>query len=62
MRGEGGSTSSRVAGVWPRSPVGIFSLKEYGITKPQDLEGQTVGFDVGSGDFQLWPAFVKARE
>jgi NitT/TauT family transport system substrate-binding protein len=49
-----------VAGIWPRSPVGIFSLKEYGITKPHDLEGQTVAFDVGSGDFQLWPAFVKA--
>lgn len=49
-----------VGGIWPRSPVGIFSLKEYGITKPQDLEGQTVAFDVGSGDFQLWPAFIKA--
>jgi NitT/TauT family transport system substrate-binding protein len=49
-----------VAGVWPRSPVGIFSLKEYGITTPKDLEGETVAFDVGSGDFQLWPAFVKA--
>ena len=49
-----------VGGIWPRSPVGIFSLKEYGISKPQDLEGQTVAFDVGSGDFQLWPAFVKA--
>ena len=35
-------------------------MKESDITKPQDLEGQTVGFDVGSGDFQLWPAFVKA--
>jgi NitT/TauT family transport system substrate-binding protein len=49
-----------VAGIWPRSPVGIFSLKEYGITQPKHLEGQTVAFDVGSGDFQLWPAFVKA--
>ncbi|MBZ9811007.1 MULTISPECIES: ABC transporter substrate-binding protein [unclassified Mesorhizobium] len=49
-----------VAGIWPKSPVGIFSLKEKGINKPQDLEGKTVGFDVGSGDFQLWPAFVKA--
>lgn len=49
-----------VAGVWPRSPVGIFSLKENNITKPKDLEGQTVAFDVGSGDFQMWPAFVKA--
>src|SRR5437588_11713415 len=49
-----------IAGIWPRSPVGIFSLKEYAISKPQDLQGQTVAFDVGSGDFQLWPAFVKA--
>jgi NitT/TauT family transport system substrate-binding protein len=49
-----------VAGLWPISPVGIFSLKEFNITKPKDLEGQTVAFDVGSGDFQLWPAFVKA--
>jgi NitT/TauT family transport system substrate-binding protein len=49
-----------IAGLWPRSPIGIFSLKESNITKPKDLEGQTVAFDVGSGDFQLWPAFVKA--
>jgi NitT/TauT family transport system substrate-binding protein len=49
-----------VAGIWPRSPIGIFSLKEYDITKPEQLQGQTVAFDVGSGDFQLWPAFVKA--
>jgi NitT/TauT family transport system substrate-binding protein len=49
-----------VAGIWPTSAVGIFSLKEYNILKPKDLEGQPVGFDVGSADFQLWPAFVKA--
>jgi NitT/TauT family transport system substrate-binding protein len=49
-----------IGGIWPRSPVGIFSLKEANITKPKDLEGETVAFDVGSGDFQLWPAFVKA--
>jgi NitT/TauT family transport system substrate-binding protein len=49
-----------VAGIWPKSPLGIFSLKENNITKPKDLEGQAVAFDVGSGDFQLWPAFVKA--
>jgi NitT/TauT family transport system substrate-binding protein len=49
-----------IGGIWPRSPVGIFSLKESNITKPKDLEGETVAFDVGSGDFQLWPAFVKA--
>jgi NitT/TauT family transport system substrate-binding protein len=51
-----------VAGLWPKSPVGIFSLKESNIVKPKDLEGQTVAFDVGSGDFQLWPAFVKATD
>jgi len=49
-----------VAGLWPKSPIGIFSLKENNITAPKDLEGKTVAFDVGSGDFQLWPAFVKA--
>jgi NitT/TauT family transport system substrate-binding protein len=49
-----------VAEIWPISPIGIFSLKEYDIRKPKDLEGQAVGFDVGSGDFQLWPAFVKS--
>jgi NitT/TauT family transport system substrate-binding protein len=49
-----------IAGVWPKSPIAIFSLKELNITKPKDLEGQTIAFDPGSGDFQLWPAFVKA--
>jgi NitT/TauT family transport system substrate-binding protein len=49
-----------VGAIWPKSPLGIFSLKENNITKPKDLEGQAVAFDVGSGDFQLWPAFVKA--
>jgi NitT/TauT family transport system substrate-binding protein len=49
-----------IAGIWPKSPIGIFSSKEFNITKPNDLEGQTVGFDVGGGEFALWPAFVKA--
>lgn len=49
-----------IGGVWPKSPIGIFSAKEFNITKPKDLEGQSVGFDVGGGEFALWPAFVKA--
>ena len=48
-----------IAGIWPRSPIGIFSLKELNITEPKQLEGQSIGFDVGGGEFQLWPAFVK---
>jgi NitT/TauT family transport system substrate-binding protein len=44
----------------PRSPVGIFSLAKKNIRAPRDLEGKKVAFATGSGDFQLWPAFVKA--
>src|SRR6266478_2533486 len=44
----------------PRSPLGIFSLPKKGIRAPKDLEGKTLAFATGSGDFQLWPAFVKA--
>jgi NitT/TauT family transport system substrate-binding protein len=51
-----------IAGVWPKSPIGIFSLKELNITKPKDLEGQSIGFVTGGGEFQLWPAFVKATD
>jgi len=44
----------------PRSPVGIFALTKKGLRAPKDLEGKRVAFATGSGDFQLWPAFVKA--
>jgi len=44
----------------PRSPIGIFSLAKKGIRAPKDLEGKKLAFATGSGDFQLWPAFVKA--
>lgn len=47
-------------GLSPRSPVGIFSLAKKNIRRPRDLEGKKVAFATGSGDFQLWPAFVKA--
>ena len=49
-----------IAAIWPRSPIGIFSLKELNITQPKQLEGQTIGFEVGGGEYALWPAFVKA--
>ena len=44
----------------PRSPLGIFSLPKKKIRTPKDLEGKKLAFATGSGDFQLWPAFVKA--
>jgi NitT/TauT family transport system substrate-binding protein len=49
-----------IGNVSPRSPVGIFWQPKSGIKKPKDLEGKRVAFTAGSGDFQLWPAFVKA--
>jgi NitT/TauT family transport system substrate-binding protein len=49
-----------IGAIWPRSPIGIFSLKELDITKPKQLEGQTIGFELGGGEYALWPAFVKA--
>jgi NitT/TauT family transport system substrate-binding protein len=49
-----------IGNVSPRSPVGIFWQPKAGIKTPKDLEGRKVAFTAGSGDFQLWPAFVKA--
>lgn len=49
-----------IGNVSPRSPVGIFWQPKAGIKRPQDLEGKRVAFTAGSGDYQLWPAFVKA--
>ena len=49
-----------IGGISPRSPVGIFWQPKAGIKRPKDLEGKKVAFTSGSGDFQLWPAFIKA--
>jgi NitT/TauT family transport system substrate-binding protein len=48
-----------IGNVSPRSPVGIFWQPKAGIKRPKDLEGKRVAFTSGSGDYQLWPAFVK---
>lgn len=42
------------------SQLGILSLKESNIVKPQDLEGKTMGTTAGSADYALWPGFVAA--
>src|SRR5260221_4973151 len=38
-----------IAGVLPRSPIGIFSLKKPNITQPQRPEGQAIRLDVRGG-------------
>lgn len=47
--------------IQPKATMGIFALAKKGLRRPRDLEGRKVGFATGSGDFQLWPAFVKAN-
>jgi len=47
--------------IQPKATMGIFSLTKKGIRRPKDLEGRKVAFATGSGDFQLWPAFVKVN-
>lgn len=47
--------------IQPKATMGIFALAKKGIRRPKDLEGRKVGFATGSGDFQLWPAFVKVN-
>jgi NitT/TauT family transport system substrate-binding protein len=51
---------SAIGIISPHSPVGIFSLAKTGIKTPKDLEGKKLSFSSGSGDYLLWPAFVKS--
>jgi NitT/TauT family transport system substrate-binding protein len=51
---------SAIGIISPHSPVGIFSLAKTGIKNPKDLEGKRLSFSSGSGDYLLWPAFVKS--
>lgn len=58
-RGKGLDLSA-IGIISPKSPVGVFSLAKTGIKAPKDLEGKTISFSSGSGDYLLWPAFVKS--
>lgn len=42
-----------------KSPFGIYSLKETGITEPQQLEGKTLGAPPGDAPRRLWPVFAR---
>lgn len=43
-----------------KSPAGVTALAGKGIEKPKDLEGRSYVTQAGSGEFAVWPAFVKA--
>jgi NitT/TauT family transport system substrate-binding protein len=42
-------------------PLGVFSLKSKGLTKPKDLEGKKLGAPTFDGGRQMFPAFAKAN-
>jgi NitT/TauT family transport system substrate-binding protein len=42
-------------------PLGAYSLKSKGITKPKDLEGKKLGAPTFDGGRQMFPAFAKAN-
>ena len=44
-----------------RTPLAFLTHQESGITKPKDLEGKRVAFPPGSGQAQMYPAFVAAN-
>jgi NitT/TauT family transport system substrate-binding protein len=48
--------------IFDKTPANIFSRKDKPITKPQDLEGRTVGAPPGDSQRQMWPAFAKVNK
>jgi len=48
-----------IGAVHQRNPEGIVSLKEYGITKPKDLEGKIFGIQPQSATYPFWLAFAQ---
>jgi len=52
----------RVKAIYNQSPADLafVSLKKYGIAKPADLKGKTVGAPVGDTAYKMFPAFSAA--
>ena len=46
-----------IGAVHQKNPQGIASLKEFGITKPKDLEGKVFGIQPQSSTYPFWLAF-----
>lgn len=53
-------TKQRIVGSYiPTAPYCFVSPREKGIKTPKDLEGKTVAVSAASGEYTVWPAFVK---
>jgi NitT/TauT family transport system substrate-binding protein len=51
-----------VAMIYNAPPFAITSLKKYGVLKPKDLEGKTLGAPAPDGAYAQWPIFVKEQK
>jgi NitT/TauT family transport system substrate-binding protein len=50
-----------VAMIYNAPPFAIVSMKKYGVLKPKDLEGKTLGAPAPDGAYAQWPIFVKTQ-
>lgn len=51
-----------VAVIYDKAPHAIFALKDFGISKPQDLEGRNVADAAASSIPRMFPAYAKAAK
>ena len=56
-----GTTVKTVGMVFDKNPNNVFSLKSKPLSKPQDLEGATLGAPPGDSQRQMFPAFAKVN-
>jgi NitT/TauT family transport system substrate-binding protein len=53
-------TTQRIVGSYiPTAPYCFVAPVEKGIKTPKDLEGKTIAVSAASGEYTVWPAFVK---
>ena len=57
-----GTAVKTVGMVFDKNPNNIFSLKSKPLSKPQDLEGATLGAPPGDSQRQMFPAFAKLNK
>jgi NitT/TauT family transport system substrate-binding protein len=50
-----------VAMIYDAPPFAIVSMKKYGVLKPKDLEGKTLGAPAPDGAYAQWPIMVKTQ-